>query len=198
MLRPGISASPATSPTAAILATALSVSKMTLGPKTLRAPESGLIRLKSSFSAWGWGRKPTWAAPASSPAPRQSAAIGPTPRAIVETAVSIRPFNPAALVACVGFAISARIWRKAASPELAMCGPSKLTPARPAASTSEPPTSAERATCPSLRARSRCLGVAFSVRSSWGMLRSPAPAAHRAGHHATCRAPSAAPTLVDI
>ena len=58
---------------------------MTLGPKTLRAPESGLIRLKSSFSAWGWGRKPTWAAPASSPAPRQSAAIGPTPRAIVES-----------------------------------------------------------------------------------------------------------------
>ncbi len=186
VVRPGRIASAATPATSATLVTALSASKRMLGPNRLRAPEMGLIRLKSSASALGAGRNPTWAAPAKRPAPRQIAAIGPTVSASVLTPTSISECSPLAVVALAGVAISARISRKAAWAAPTTEGPSSVIANSPPASTSEPPTSAERAICPFLRARSRCLGVGFSVRSSCAMA------------YPTCRAPSAAPTQVDI
>ena len=88
----------------------------------------------------------------------------------MESPTSISECSPLAVSAFPGVAISARIERKAACAEFTTEGPSSVIANSPPASTSEPPTSAERAIWPFLRARSRCLGVGFSVRSSWAMV----------------------------
>ena len=81
--------------------------------------------------------------------------------------------------------MSPKISRNIDAPASTILAPIRLIANRPAITTTEPPRSGLRATCPFSRARLRCLGVAFSVRSSLGMCQ------------ATCSAPSASPTLTE-
>src|ERR1022692_429346 len=165
-VRPGSSASPATRPTVATFAIALIASNTAFGPSRLRAPEMGFMRRKSGFSEWAVGLKPTCATPPSTPASMQVPATGATVRAIVESAECSSPLSPAALVAWAGWAISLSISRNVEAAESTIRRPIKLSASRPAIKTTEPPRSGLRATWPFSRARLRCLGVAFSVRSS--------------------------------
>jgi hypothetical protein len=100
----------------------------------------------------------------------QAPAIGATATSITDSVVCISPLRPAPLVAPPAWEIWANMLRNAEAPAPTTVGPMRLIISSPTITTTEPPRSLLRATWPFSRARLRCLGVAFSVRSSRGIV----------------------------
>ena len=183
---PGSSASAATPPTMATLTTALIASKTALAPSRFFRPEAGLMPLKSGLSACALGLKPTCATPPRTPPSRHAPKTGAIAKATVETRRMQQVVEPCRGrgLRRVGDRAEGDVEHRRARVRDPRPHHARSRTARRRATTA-PLRSLLRATWPFSRARLRCLGVAFSVRSSRGIVQ------------ATCSEPRAAPTLTE-
>jgi hypothetical protein len=133
------------------------------GPKRFLAPVTGFRRENCGFSAPGVGLIPVCRTFATTPATRQTPAIGPSVSPIVLSVAWNMPFRPAPVSITCGWAMLRRPSLIEPSSAEITCGAISVIANSPATSTTAPLASGLLATWPFLRASSRCLGVAFSV-----------------------------------